>query len=927
MPGSVYMIFEGKVTMNFGKSVCKFGLGFFCLGALATSALGQSRAVVEPLQRPAVGTATLADPMVVVASPQVRTDLADYAPGDTVIISGSGFDANESVTLLVAHADDTPVGGEGHEPFFTTTDGNGEFTATWYVHPDDSADSEFLLTADCEHGLHAETTFTDTTPGHGVVTSVVAEDGGCVSASATASATDWDVQPGKTYTVTIEDVDDAANAGTDATMPLFIQNTTIGNHCLTGTQVSTGTYVFSYTVPLNSCATSTINYGACNSTDAKRARGDNADADPATTTNGVHFSASADCLGGVVSCSSTGACCDGIECLVRSISNCVNQGGTYMGTGVPCTPSTCSPPECTVSCPDPASFACKAGEAGETTCSAECDASYSDSSSGTCPTIITRTWTCSNAASGSTKSCTQEITVDDTTPPSIEEREDKTVDCKDEVVFDEPGCSDDCGACSVAQDGDDVTIDGACPQEFQVTRCWIAKDDCGNPSESSCQTVYVVDTTPPVVTCPEDCEVECGEALCFVPLCDDESCACGGEPSCTDDCGECSVNVSCEFVEGGCESPAAGVTPPPRLGSVTKTFSSGDNGSPITASTCPNVGTCTQTIKIVDTTPPVITCSADKTVQVERGKCCATVNFTSSATDTCDDTPSVECSAESGACFGVGTTEVNCVATDDCSNPDGCSFTVDVRTSICGYKKYDYNADGKGDFGICGWKVVLSGAASATTYTSSNGRYCFNDLAPGHYTVKEIAPNSSWVATSPTSCEFDLECPETCSFSNVCLGSGGGHTIGYWSNKNGESKMNDGGSMSSELSMLSNLNLRNATGGNFNPTSYSSFRTWLLGASATNMSYMLSAQLAAMKLNVEAWWVDPDDRVHAPGCGEFLTVSALMTAANSALGADGYTPSGDPNRTLQECLKNALDRANNNQNFVQCKACYFHYPY
>ena len=34
------------------------------------------------------------------------------------------------------------------------------------------------------------------------------------------------------------------------------------------------------------------------------------------------------------------------------------------------------------------------------------------------------------------------------------------------------------------------------------------------------------------------------------------------------------------------------------------------------------------------------------------------------------------------------------------------------------------------------------------------------------------------------------------------------------------------------------------------------------------MSYMLSAQLAAMELNVEAGFVDPDAIVYAPGLGD-----------------------------------------------------------
>ena len=49
---------------------------------------------------------------------------------------------------------------------------------------------------------------------------------------------------------------------------------------------------------------------------------------------------------------------------------------------------------------------------------------------------------------------------------------------------------------------------GSCPQEKTVTRTWSATDDCGN--QSSCaQTITVVDTTVPVVTCPVDVTIQC----------------------------------------------------------------------------------------------------------------------------------------------------------------------------------------------------------------------------------------------------------------------------------------------------------------------------------------------------------------------------------------------------------------------------------
>ena len=128
------------------------------------------------------------------------------------------------------------------------------------------------------------------------------------------------------------------------------------------------------------------------------------------------------------------------------------------------------------------------------------------------------------------------------------------------------------------------------------------------------------------------------------------------------------------------------------------------------------------------------------------------------------------------------------------------------------------------------------------------------------------------------------------------------------------------------------LNLKDKQGNDFNPTTKTQFKTWLRGASASNMAYMLSVQLAAMKLNVETLLddtaVDPDALIYAPGTMSanalgYATVGDIMLEAHAALAADGYTPKGDPNRAYQERLKNALDNANNNKTFVQQDPCAF----
>lgn len=128
------------------------------------------------------------------------------------------------------------------------------------------------------------------------------------------------------------------------------------------------------------------------------------------------------------------------------------------------------------------------------------------------------------------------------------------------------------------------------------------------------------------------------------------------------------------------------------------------------------------------------------------------------------------------------------------------------------------------------------------------------------------------------------------------------------------------------LAALIALHLRNAFGGDFDPGNYDAFRSWLLGANAVNMAYLLSAQLAAMKLNVMASFVDGHALIYASGttsanAAGFATVNAVMNKADTELGLHGSTPSGSDRRAYQEALKNALDKVNNNMNFVQPGPC------
>jgi len=163
----------------------------------------------------------------------------------------------------------------------------------------------------------------------------------------------------------------------------------------------------------------------------------------------------------------------------------------------------------------------------------------------------------------------------------------------------------------------------------------------------------------------------------------------------------------------------------------------------------------------------------------------------------------------------------------------------------------------------------------------------------------------------------------TLQFGNVCLGAGGGLTLGFWSNKNGQALIT-----STDLQHLrDDYCLRNADGSEFNPTTNAQVKSFLLGATATNMSNMLSAQLIAMYLNVAHGFVNGNALVFAganpAGCNVpvngngFITVSALLANAGVELCANPTALSGNHARACEEFKKNALDKANNNLNFVQ----------
>lgn len=261
-------------------------------------------------------------------------------------------------------------------------------------------------------------------------------------------------------------------------------------------------------------------------------------------------------------------------------------------------------------------------------------------------------------------------------------------------------------------------------------------------------------------------------------------------------------------------------------------------------------------------------------------------------------------------------------------------------------KYYDGNGNGAYDAGelpLADWPMTISPSGSpATQPTSQTGLAIWTNLSQGTYSVQEGEPTepSSWFNSDPGPNPAELDgdlvttpvaisvfvargAYEQIDFGNFCLAPSGGFTKGFWHNQNGYAAMNDGGSIEPELAMLRDEPLWDADGNAFDPTTFEALSAWLtFETNAKNMANMLSAQYAAMLLNVEAGFVDPND-FYAPYGG---TIGDLLGDAQDALEADGYTPEGDPNRALQAELKTWLDELNNGAEVIPAVPCSYSFP-
>src|SRR5207249_3356190 len=201
----------------------------------------------------------------------------------------------------------------------------------------------------------------------------------------------------------------------------------------------------------------------------------------------------------------------------------------------------------------------------------------------------TRTWQAIDAC-GNSSSCSQKVTVVDSTAPVITcSSTNTTVEQSKAWTFDSPTATDNSGSATITILSTVTNVIGHCGSTFDATRTWQATDACGNSSSCS-QKVSVMDTTAPVITCSSTNKaVEQGTAWTF------------DSPTAIDNSGAATITIvsTVTNVAGHCGTTF----------DATRTWQAMD--------ACGNSSSCSQQVTVVDTRATMMDCSSstNKTVQ------------------------------------------------------------------------------------------------------------------------------------------------------------------------------------------------------------------------------------------------------------------------------------------------------------------------
>jgi hypothetical protein len=337
--------------------------------------------------------------------------------------------------------------------------------------------------------------------------------------------------------------------------------------------------------------------------------------------------------------------------------------------------------------------------------------------------VTTVTWNARDAG-GSTRTCTQKVTVVDQTPPTIAAPADLTVPTNEGcaatgVNLGQPTAGDNCSIVSVSNDA---------PAAFALgvtTVTWTARDGAGNTATAT-QRITVTDQTRPDIVAPADLTVPANEGCTAVNV----------------NLGQATAADNCHVASLTNDAPAA---LPVGLNAIVWTAAD-DAG---------NVVTCTQRVTVTSPTQLVLIAPADVSVPTNQGCRAANVSLGQPGTPNSCGIQSITNNAP--ATFPLGATTVTWTATDDFGNTATARQKVTVYDSTGPTVTITSPANNAqvngtvtltatlGDDNVTDVAVMINGAIAATSLPFQWDTTLVQD---GNYVITVVASDCAYNAGS-----------------------------------------------------------------------------------------------------------------------------------------------------------------------------------
>ncbi|MGM0477711.1 MAG: PKD domain-containing protein, partial [Bacteroidota bacterium] len=386
-----------------------------------------------------------------------------------------------------------------------------------------------------------------------------------------------------------------------------------------------------------------------------------------------------------------------------------------------------------------------------------------ETSAGTCPIVITRTYTIEDEC-GNTSTVDQTLEVDDTQAPNITGTlnlitdngcvaADATAPVTTVADLEAMGVTidDNCTTDANLLVSSTETTAGTCP--IVITRTYTIEDECGNTSTVD-QTLEVEDTQAPNITGTPNLITDegCTAADATAPVttvADLEAMGVTIDDNCTLD-----VDLTVSSTE-----TAAGSCPIV----ITRTYTIEDE--------CGNTSTVDQTLEVEDTQAPTASNPATTTVQCASDVPATDPTVVTDEADNCTANPTVTFLSETtdnNVCDGEELTRVYEIA-DDCGNTTTVTHTIiiDAYTptftvagtdpTVCGgtdgfitVSGLDPNTD---------YDLGYNGNATNPITTDGAGEYVIANLSAGSYTDFEINPASCDLCVETVNTNINLVDP------------------------------------------------------------------------------------------------------------------------------------------------------------------------